>query len=167
MSQLLPIGSAAIGDWIETVVSGGTPETGGVVVASGFYGRMQATASKLLQKYATGSVIFWTPNVPVLDESDPEFDPLNPYTEPDASPPATVPVNAAVFGYSDKAMDGERIIAGDRKVLLDAASSAFATVPPKKGDTLIIDDVYHLAIDVQPIPAAGTVALFKVQARTA
>jgi len=125
-----------------------------VSAAQRFYERMQASASRLLAKFATGTVVL---RKQIRTETDDE---LSPYTVTETA----LPRNTVVTGYADRLIDGNMIRIGDRRVVMDAASLAAA---PTTSDQLAIDSVIHAIIDVKPIPAAGVAAVYIVQARTA
>ncbi len=160
MLAFAPLASTPYGDWLEALADGEAEadppavEVGADVDISGFYAKMQATASKILAKKKTGTVILHRPGV--RTETG---DPLDPYTYT----PSDVSRNCAVFGFADTLIDGARILAGDRRVVMDAEGLA---ARPSQEDKLEIDNVMHTIVNVKPIPAAGVAAIYIVQART-
>lgn len=64
--------------------------------------------------------------------------------------------------YSDADIDGTRIKAGDKRVLI---STAGLTVEPTSSDKLVIGGVVHQIIRCEPLSPGGTVVMWTVQAR--
>ena len=73
-------------------------------------------------------------------------------------------VNMAVIKYSDREIDGTRILASDLKVLV----APEVEIEPLPSDLLVLADGRTLAIvTVTPLSPAGTVVLWTIQARSA
>lgn len=129
---------------------GAMPAGGG-----GFYGRLQATAARLLRLRASG-VVTLIRQVRSANSADP----LKPFDVTEVQ----VARDCVVTGYSQQLIDGTRIVAGDRRVLMSAAS---LTTPPTADDHLMIDGKRHQIIAVTPVLSAGpTPVLYVLQART-
>lgn len=67
-----------------------------------------------------------------------------------------------VLDYDLREIDGARVLATDKKVLLAKGSLA---IEPTTADKLLIGGVAHSLIDVRPLSPAGTVVLYQLQAR--
>lgn len=141
-----PLGSTGAG----IASSSGNTDVGAVV--SGFFGRMRAMATRLLTKRNTGTVLL------VRKTSTDNDDPM-------ANSIGTTEIarKALVTGFSSKEIDGARILASDRKVLMNADS---LSQKPAAIDELLIDAERHTIVDVRPIPAAGDAVVYIVQARS-
>lgn len=68
----------------------------------------------------------------------------------------------AVLDFDNREVDGSRVLAADKKVLL--AKGALA-IEPATSDLLLIGGVPHSIIRVQPLAPGGTVILYEIQAR--
>lgn len=123
------------------------------VAPTGFYGKLQRSASKLLGKRKTGVVKL------IRTARAATGDVLAPWDITET----LITRNSVVTGFSDKVIDGSRILASDRRIVMDAAN---LTERPKTQDLIDIDDERHTIMDVKPIPAAGTTVVYIIQART-
>lgn len=114
------------------------------------YSRALATANRLIARYGQAGYV------------------RRPTTSGSAyNPTPGVPVDhAAVFAvldYENKDIDGTRILATDKKVLMAPGS---LTITPTTTDLLVEADasVYKI-IDVKPTKPAATTVLYTIQAR--
>lgn len=116
------------------------------------YGRMQATAGRLLDRFAQGAVTL-TRTVP--GEPDPEtpWVPGTPVT-------TTYTLDATAKGVSKEFIDGTAIVATDIEV-----TAAVFGADPAMTDTLAIDGNAVTLLRIMPLPAAGTVVAWKFVVR--
>jgi hypothetical protein len=112
------------------------------------YSRIQSTASRLLARFAQGTVTLTrtTPGTP---------DPSTPWV-PGTPTTATYTLDATVKGVSKEFIDGTTIVATD----LEVTAAAFGT-EPEPGDTLSIDGKAVTIVKQMRIPAAGTLVCWK------
>jgi hypothetical protein len=112
------------------------------------YSRIQSTASRLLARFAQGTVTLTrtTPGTP---------DPSTPWI-PAAPTVATYTLDATVAAVGDKFVDGTTILATDRMV----TAAAFGT-EPGPGDTLSIDGKVVTIVKQMRVPAAGTLVAWR------
>lgn len=116
------------------------------------YEELRADVQELLDEFATGSFsIYHASRVPT-DDTLQQFD----VTE------SAYPVDAAIFGFSAKLVDGARILSDDLRVLVAGADLDFT---PTTNDTVAIDGVRHAIVSVTSIPAAGLAVAYAMQAR--
>tara|TARA_Y100001951_G_C11185071_1_gene208181 strand:- start:310 stop:666 length:357 start_codon:yes stop_codon:yes gene_type:complete len=113
---------------------------------STFYEEMQGTATELLAEYQQGTVTYNDPGTP----TGPEWDPT-------PGTPTSYAVNATVRGVQQKYIADGYINASD----LQAMVSVFDVEPTTSG-TLTVDGREHQIIQVDAIPAAGTVVAWRV-----
>jgi hypothetical protein len=106
------------------------------------YARMTATASRLLERFAQGTVTL-TRSVPGEPDPDTPWIPGEPTT-------TTYTLNATVKGVSDKYVDGTTILATD----LEVTCAVFET-EPLPSDELSIDGQTVTVVKTMTIPAAG------------
>ena len=71
-------------------------------------------------------------------------------------------VNAAVFGFPDKNVNGTNILVGDKRVLISTKGTSYAPAP---NDYLFIEGVKHSIIDIKTLAPAGIPVLYTAQAR--
>lgn len=79
--------------------------------------------------------------------------------------PPTVADHAAtlvVLDYENREIDGTRILATDKKVLIAAGGLA---IEPGPADKVVIGGAAHEVVDVKPLSPAGVVVLFEAQCR--
>lgn len=112
------------------------------------YARMQATASRLLSRFAQGAVTL-TRTIP--GEPDPE----TPWI-PGEPTVTTYTLDATVRGVAKEFIDGTTILATD----LEVTAAALGT-DPGPGDTLAIDGQTVTIIKQMRVPAAGTLVCWK------
>lgn len=117
---------------------------------SGFYGRMQGTASRLLHRFKQGTVTLTR-----LTDTETPIDADAPWLG-FTKTSATYTLDAVVSAVEDKFVDGTTILATDRMV-----TAAAFEVEPAPGDTLSIDGKVVTVIKQMRIPAAGVVVAHK------
>ena len=112
------------------------------------YARSKASADRLLTRFGqSGTLLKYT-------KSGPSYDPV-----------ITWPPHACTFvvlDYANREVDGTRILATDKQVLLAKASLA---IEPTTADKLLIGGVEHKLIAVKPISPGGTTILYELQVR--
>lgn len=152
MPAFFPIGAGLMGDWLaQTIADAPVSDS---PAASGFWARALATAKRLITKYANGTVQFITKTV--TESADP--------TDSVVGQPQITNIKALVFGYPDKGIDGEIIHAGDRQIFMIGDTLGR---DPQKGEIINVDTRFHSIQNVEAIGAAGTVALYILQVRSA
>lgn len=112
------------------------------------YSRMQATASRLLDRFSQGTVTL-TRTVPGTPNPETPWIPAAPTT-------TTYTLGATVAAVGDEFVDGSTILATDRMV-----TAAVFGAEPKPGDTLSIDGKAVTMVKQMRIPAAGTVVAWR------
>lgn len=122
------------------------------------YGRMQATASRLMKRFAQGTVTLTKPGETVPG--------ANPWDPPVEGEPVVYTLDATVKGVSDKYIDGTTILATDLEVLVstagrDANGNPVAIDPDLGADTLTIDGQAMTLVRDLSVPAAGTKVVLK------
>jgi hypothetical protein len=85
-----------------------------------------------------------------------------PTYNPTAGAPASYPVTFVVTDFDVREIDGARIKATDKKVLL--ANGALA-IEPATSDNLLIGGVSHSIEDVQPLAPGGVTVFWTLQVR--
>lgn len=113
-----------------------------ILVAKFDYARMTATASRLLDRFAQGTVVL-TISTPT------EPDPATPW-EPGTPTTQAYTLDATVRGVSQRYIDGVTILASD----LQVTAAVFGAVP-KVGDDMTIDGYGVTILQVVALPAAG------------
>ena len=112
------------------------------------YARMQGTASRLLNRFAQGTVS--------LTRTTPgSSSPSTPWIPGEATT-VTYSLDATVKGVSKEFIDGTTIVATD----LEVTAAAFGA-EPEPGDTLSIDGKAVTILKQVRIPAAGTLVCWK------
>lgn len=149
MTGVAPFAANAFGDDGSLITAIETAAASG----PGFYLRMRRTVTRLLAKFRTGEVKLL---VATLTETDDVL-------AAEAISEQPIPRNCYVGGFSEKFIDGARIIAGDVRIVMDAAGLSKA---PTNEDQVRIDGARHQIVAVHPIPAAGDVCVYIIQART-
>lgn len=112
------------------------------------YARLAATAARLIA--ASGR------NLTLRRHGTGAYDPA---TGEAASDPQDVTVRGVVTNYRRHEIDGQRVCAGDQRVLLGAASA------PAVGDAIVDGAVLLRVVAVQKIMPGDTALLYDVQAR--
>lgn len=116
---------------------------------SGFdYGRSKATADRLIARFG---------QVGQLQRVTKGGTPYNP-TETTSYVDATI----VVLDYDVREIDGSRVLATDKKVLMAKKDLA---ITPTTSDRLLIGGVAHPIVDVRPLAPGGTVVLWQLQVR--
>jgi len=113
------------------------------------YGKMQATASRLLAKYAQG-VITYTP--PPTTGGDP--------WNPTQTPSTPITIDATAQGVSAEYVDGTTVLATD----LQITSAVFSQAPSMAGKITADGKVLQM-IRIIPLPAAGVTVAWRVIVR--
>lgn len=114
------------------------------------YARAAQTAERLIRKFgAAGAIRQQTPG------SGPSYDPGEPESTDHAA-------NMVVTSYTNREIDGQRILATDRKALVEPSVG----VEPTTADLLVTPDGSTLAIiDVTLLRPATTTVLYVLQVR--
>lgn len=112
------------------------------------YARPKATADRLLTRYGqAGKLLKYT-------KSGPAYDPVITWPEHDCT--------FAVMEYANREVDGTRVLATDKKVILAKGS---LSVDPTTADKLKIGTVEHSIIRVEPLAPGGVTVMFTLQCR--
>lgn len=114
------------------------------------YGRAQNTADRMLTRFGQ-TVRILRP----VKSSGEDYDPT-------IGTPTRYDAAGAVMTYRNAEIDGTRVLAGDKKVLVSAKGLG---ITPATSDKLSIGGVSHAIVDVMPFAPAGTVVYFEIQAR--
>lgn len=69
---------------------------------------------------------------------------------------------AVVLNYDNRDVDGTRVLATDKRVMLSKAS---LSIEPGPQDRLVIGGVEHGIVSVMPLAPGGTTLLYEIQAR--
>lgn len=113
------------------------------------YSRSQQTATRLIDRFGSAATLK-RPN-----SSGPAYAPVE-------GTPTSYAVTVVVDTYRNSEVDGTRVLATDKKVLM--AKGALA-IEPATSDTLVIGGVDHAIVEVRPLNPGGSVILYEVQAR--
>lgn len=76
--------------------------------------------------------------------------------------PTDYPAIIVVLGYSVREIDGSRILATDKKVLL---AKKGLSVEPATADKLVIGGVAHSIVSIEPLSPGGVIVLWTLQCR--
>lgn len=112
------------------------------------YAKMQATASRLLDRFAQGAVTLTKPG-----ETTPG---PNPWDPPVVTAPVVYTLHAAVKGVSAQFVDGTTILATDLEI-----TAAVFGADPAPPDKVEIDGKAVVVLKTIRVPAAGTVVAWK------
>lgn len=112
------------------------------------YAKMQATASRLMGRFAQGAVVL-TRSVPGTPDPETPWVPVPPTV-------TNYTLDAVVKGVSKEFIDGTTILATD----LEVTCSVFAT-DPLPSDTLSVDGKVVTVLKAMKIPAAGVTVMHK------
>ena len=118
-------------------------------MASFDYAKSAATADRLITRFGQAATL-----IRQVQISGPDYDP----TFAKQSRDCTI----AVLDYENREIDGTRIQAGDKKVLVSAVG---LSPEPSTVDRIDIGDEEHAIISVKPLSPAGTPVFYEVQAR--
>lgn len=113
------------------------------------YGRSKATADRLVSKFGQSATL----RRPTSSGTA---------YNPTPGQPDDHPVTVVVLDYDRREIDGTRILATDRKVLLAVGNLA---IEPATSDKAVIGGVEHSIIDIQPLNPGGLVILYQLQVR--
>lgn len=115
-----------------------------------FYAQLSTTAARLL-----------TSKGQTLSFSRDNVTSFNPVTgEETTGAPVTYSGKGAVFGYGSSEINGTDIQRDDRRIILEAVTTA-----PEVGDSVTINTIVHRVVDVEQVNPAGTVVIYKLQVR--
>lgn len=111
------------------------------------YDRMRATAARLLDRFAQGTILLTRETPGAVDENEPWL-PVEPteYSEP---------LIGAIRGVSTQYVDGTTILATDLQVTCKPPAMGI-----QLGDKVTIDGKPVITLRVMPKPAAGLPAAF-------
>lgn len=113
------------------------------------YAASKADADELIAEFGQSATL-----------SRPTF--TGPAYNPTPGTPISYAVTVVVLDFEAREVDGTRILAADRKVIM--AKAGLAT-DPRTSDKLILGGVEHAIINVSPLAPGGTVLLYQLQAR--
>lgn len=116
------------------------------------YNKMQATATRLLNKYTQGAVSLIRVSAPMQS--------ANEWDLPIEGQETEYPLSAIVKGVSEQYVDNSTIVATD----LEVSVSVFDTTPTL-GDKIVIDGKDKTILKIIAVPSAGTVCLWKLIVR--
>lgn len=114
------------------------------------YAKSKATADRLLTRFGQAATLRRPGTA-----SGPAYNPT-------IGSPSNVSVTVVVLDYANREIDGARILAGDKKVMLARAA---LTTDPTTADQLVIGGVAHAIVAVSPFSPGGTTVYFEIQAR--
>ena len=110
------------------------------------YGKMQGTASRLLERFQQGAVsLKRTTTTPGAEEWDPPTETVETY-----------PLDATVKRLHQRYEGGVLIVETG-----DLVTFAVPAVVPRLTDTLVIDGVERAITNLTPVPGAGTTVAWK------
>lgn len=112
------------------------------------YTRSRATAERLIAKFGAAATL--TRKTVTGEGYDPSIS-----TTDHA-------VTAVAVAYEVGEIDGVRVLASDRKVLV---STKGLEVEPQPGDVLTISGAAHAVVSVKPLAPGGVVVMWEAQAR--
>lgn len=118
-------------------------------MAEQFYRRLQGTASKLLNQFQQGTIIYRQPGT----TSGPAFDPV-------ITDPVDHELDATANGVSQEYVDGTQVLATDKEI----TAAVFAVTPDSSGE-LVVDGQVLQIVRLWQVPAAGVVVAWKFIAR--
>ena len=113
-----------------------------------FYEEMADTASDLIEEFGQAGALRRTVN------SGTAYNPT--------LTPTDHACTLVVSEYKNFEIDGSRVLATDKKVLLSTAALA---IEPVLSDKLLIGGVAHSIVRVMPVSPGGTVVLWELQVR--
>ncbi len=114
------------------------------------YERMQATATRLLDKYDQGPFTYYEPGT----VSGPEYDPV-------IGPETEHTVSGTASGVEEKYIKDGYISGSDIQMTLKVFS-----VSPSNSGEILVNGVRRQIIEVQQIPAAGTPVAWRLFVRS-
>lgn len=113
------------------------------------YSRSQQTANRLIDRFGSTATLK-RPNT-----SGTAYNPTE-------GTPTSYTVTVVVQDYRNAEIDGTRVLAGDKKVMMAKGSLA---IEPATSDKLVIGGAEHAIVEVRPLNPGGTVILWELQAR--
>lgn len=113
------------------------------------YDRMQGTASRLMDRFMQGEVLYQITGEPTGPSWNPTPGPLESY-----------PIDATVSGVSGKYMNDSMI----RMTDLEVTCSVFDAQPEMSG-RIVINGRPHEIVQIQQVPGSGTVVAWKIIVR--
>ena len=116
---------------------------------SGFYGRLQGTASRLMAQFKQGQVVYTITGAPT-----------GPAWNPTPGAPVSYTLDATVQGVEADYVDGSLILATDKQV-----TCAVFAVEPSLAGTITIDGKVCQIVRVDKVPGAGTVIAWRIFVR--
>jgi hypothetical protein len=116
-----------------------------------FYDEIRDVASEVLKEFKQGTI--------ALRRTTDTPDPSTPWI-PGAPTTVSYDLDAVVRGVTKDRIDGTLILAGDLVV-----TCAVPAVVPDIADVIVIDGVDHVVKRVEPVPAAGTAAAYRLFVR--
>jgi hypothetical protein len=119
---------------------------------SSFYAEMQDVASELLSEFKQGVVTLKRPGTTIQG--------VNPWDPPIASDTVEIMLDATVRGVASQFVDGSTIMATDLQVMI-----AVPSVEPSMTDQLMIDGKAVQVLRIDPVPAAGAPAAYRLIVR--
>lgn len=118
------------------------------------YTRLQATANRLIARYGSSS------GASLNEPGTPSGDPFN----PTMGAPTQHAVTVVVTMYSKREIDGQRILATDKKVFIAPGDGS---MDPQTSWSLTIGAVTYQIITISPMQPGDIVLLWEAQCRRA
>ena len=116
---------------------------------TGFYGRLQGTASRLMAKFSQGQVVYTITGAPT-----------GPAWDPTPGTPVSYTLDATVQGVAKEYVDGTLILATD----LQVTCAVFGAEPSLAG-TITIDGKVCQIVRVDKVPGAGVTIAWRIFVR--
>ena len=113
------------------------------------YAEDRADADEMIDEFGQDGVLRR------LTTTGPDYDPVE-------GAPDDHPAVFAVLDYTNREIDGTRILATDKKALLSVGD---LTIVPGTDDQLVIGGIAHAIIQVKPLAPAGMVLFWELQVR--
>lgn len=121
-------------------------------VSEQFHAEMAAVATDLLSSEQLGGTVTF------MRYSGGTIDPV---TNAQVAPtPETFTPNGGIKEYDDALVDGTRIISGDKRVVIDAA-----TYTPEPSDKVVIDSEEWPIVRIKKVDFVGVPIIYEIQAR--
>lgn len=149
MTALSPLAAAALGSLEAALASAAAASE------PGFYEDLRDNFAKdIVAEFNTGAVVLIKPS------KVQGANPLKAF----AGLSRRTPRNAIVTGYTRADSPEQEIVAGDRRVLIDAADFTTGTAP-ESDDQVEIDGRVHMLVSLKAVPEAGPAVIYIMQAR--
>lgn len=113
------------------------------------YTRSVATADRLIAKFGQAGTLRRSTST-------------GPAYNPTAGVPADHPCTFVVDAFKNNEVDGSRVLASDKKILLAKDGPA---IEPSASDKLLIGGVVHTIVNVEPLAPGGVVVMWTLQCR--